>query len=354
MLIYFILYLSIALIVVLFDLLCIKSEHKNKYISLSIFILIFLLFALRHQSMGVDLNYLSSTGYLGSFDELSSYSWREVLQIDKFQNYEKGYIIFNKLIGSITKSRQIFMAVVAFISIFPVYRLIRKRSTSSGFSYVIYMGIPLFTLLFSGIRQSIAIGFCAYAYIFITEKKLIKFILAVLFASVFHVTALVFLVAYPLYYIRINNKLRFYSVISIPIIYLLRHKIFDFVIRFSDKIIEVDNNNSFVLLVVFALIYMFAVAMSNKENGQNGFLNIFYVACLCQTLGGVSSVIVRLGYYFLLSIIILLPNVIERIRDEQTKGIVKVVTFYCFAVFGIFNLYTTSWAMANPYIFFWN
>lgn len=353
MLIYFILYFLIGLFIVLFDLLCNNEEYKNKYVNLSIFILLFMLFALRHQSMGIDLHYLSDYGYLGSFEKLSSYSWKEIITLESHQNYEKGYILLNKLIGSISTNRQFFIAVIAFLSLLPISIFIRKKSTTPAFSYIIYIGIPSFLLLFSGLRQDLAIGICALSYIFIEDKKPIKFIITVLIASLFHVSALVFLVAYPLYHLKINNTLRVASIGMIGVVYLLRYPIFNIISTMFNKDFDADYNNSYVLLAVLSLVYMFGVALGNRSERQNGYMNIFYVACVCQVFGSISSMVTRAGYYFLLALIILLPSLVEDVKDVQTREVMKTVTIYCFIAFGLFNLYTSSWAMANPYIFFW-
>ena len=52
--------------------------------------------ALRHQSMGIDLRYTKYFGYLGRFDAIAETSWSDVFDVS-IANYEKGYIIFNKL-----------------------------------------------------------------------------------------------------------------------------------------------------------------------------------------------------------------------------------------------------------------
>ena len=83
-------------------------------------------------------------------------------------------------------------------------------------------------------------------------------------------------------------------------------------------------------------------------------MNIFYIACVCQACGGVYSAATRLGYYYTMVLPLLLPLLISKISIIRDRIIVKIVCFICFLIFGLYTLATNSWAMANPYIWFWH
>ena len=91
-----------------------KKIACNVYFSVLVF-----LFALRHPSMGVDLAYGASYGYLGSFSVISDFSWLEALDLN-VKNYERGYILFNKLLSLISDDQQMLLIGCAFGSILPI------------------------------------------------------------------------------------------------------------------------------------------------------------------------------------------------------------------------------------------
>ena len=110
-----------------------NKDKQKKSFTITAFLLIFLLIALRHQSMGIDLGYFSKKiGYLTSFDILNSYSWNEIFELDNWLNYERGYIIFNKIVGTINNNRQFFLGASAFVSLLPIFLYIGKKLKKYG------------------------------------------------------------------------------------------------------------------------------------------------------------------------------------------------------------------------------
>lgn len=353
MTVYFLIYILMGALPLLINKLISQPEKKHKYYSIICGILIILLLAMRAQSMGVDLGYGTNVGYLSSFDKISRFTWEQAFTQD-VHNYERGYIIFNKLISCVWNDKQFFLAMCALVGVAPVIYVVYKKSHNAIFSYYIYMGLPSFLMLFSGIRQSIAIGICFLAYSFIEDKKLIKFVLTVFVASLFHYTSIIFLLAYPLYYIKVNNTGRVFSLVFLPIIYIFRYPLFSLLSRiFKDEALP-DDNGAITLLLIFVLIYVFCVIFARKEKQMNGLLNLFYLACVCQVFSGVYSTAMRVGYYFMIFAILLIPHIIENLRENtEVKVILTFVISIAFMLFGLYLLYNSTFAQAYPYIFFW-
>lgn len=331
----------------------IKLKNKTKTLCTWYFFILFTLFGFRHQSMGIDLGYGSFYGYLGQFTEIASFSWKQVFTEDVV-NYERGYIVFNKLISLISDDPQFLLICCAFVSIYPIFYMIYKKSVSPTFSLSIYMGLPVFMLLFSGLRQNIAIGICFCSILFIQERKLGKFLLCVLVASCFHSTAWIFLMAYPVYHVKLGPSLRKLTIPALAAVYMLRYPIFYIVGRlFKDNPIA-DHNGAISLFLVFVLIYVFEVLYMDRSEEENGLLNIFYIACCAQAIGGVYSTVLRIGYYFMTSLILLLPLVIQRINRRKDALLLKVLIAVCFVTFGLYSIRNSTWAQAYPYYWMWN
>ena len=335
-----------------------KDESKyNKALFVVSSIVIVLILGLRHQSMGNDLRYQSSNGYLGAFDSIVSYPWSKIWNI-KVLNYERGYIIYNKLVGFLGADRQMFLFVTAVFSIVPIMYYLSKNSQNMLLSIIIYLGLPVFLMCFSGLRQSIAIGITSLSMVCIKDKSLVKFVLLVLLASTFHSTAIVFLVAYPLYHIKISNKWDAISIISIPVVYVLRTPLFSILSKLLKNDAKTTDTGAFTLFIIFTLIYIGLVILNKKQNRPGGYINIFYLACLCQAFAGVNYTAMRVGYYFMIALAIGLLEVLQDMKSERDENksykIAYGVVVALFIIYGLYAIKTSTWAMAYPYKFFWN
>lgn len=352
MAIYFGVYAYLALLAISCKYVFKKNIQKRKtYVTIGCFIVIFLLIALRHPSMGIDLHYGKSYGYIHAFHQLAGMSWKDVLSLDSFLNYEKGYVILNKLIAVIYPNTQFYLAVVAFFSLTPIFYYVGKQSVSPIYSTVIYMGLQLFLLQYSGLRQCIAVGLCLIAVDFIRGRKPIKFILLVLFSCLFHSTSIVFLLAYPIYHIKMNFQIRIVSFVFLPIIWILKKPIFLFLTGLFGFTPKIDNNNAITLFLVLCMVYLFCCFFVPKD--ENGSLNLFFVACCIQAMAGLQSNMIRAGYSYLILLIVLLPNTIYSIQSKKTRFFVNLIVIPAFIAFGLYSIYTNEWAMAYPYIPHW-
>ena len=345
-----------------FKYIIIKKYDSNKlntiYISNAIFVLeftlLFLIFALRHQSMGIDLSYTTRYGYLGSYDIISSYSWYDVINIHNFLNYEKGYIIYNKLISSIYSNRQFFLAVTAFLVLFPPFSVMRKYSCDFELSIVILMGIPVFLQYFSGLRQALAVAFCIYSYNFVVKKNLLIFISIVLFACCFHSSALVFFVAYPLYYIKINGKFRWISLCVLSVVWIFRITLFPVLASILNKSPEIIDTKAVNLLIFFIIIYVCCFLFAENNKSSNGLLNYLFVACFVQLFASINSIAMRVGYYYMFFLTLLLPSTIKSLKfSEDQRRWLTLGVFIFFYGFCWHSLTTSQSAKAVPYYFFW-
>lgn len=353
MTVYFALYGLCAILTLCLYLRCKDADKRNRILCWTLFTVIFLLLALRHESMGVDLGNGRDSGYLHSFEKISDLSWHSVF-CDSFLNYEVGFRVYCKLIGVLSGvDHQIFLAVTALVSLLPIALVCHKLSRTPAFSYIIYLGLPVFLLQFSGLRQDIAIGLCFLSLLYIEEKKPVKFLLLVVMASLFHGSALIFVVAYPLYHIRINHKIKIISFFVLPLIFLLRTPLFLlFSVIFKPNATP-DDNGAVTLFLVFCAMYFFCFIFSDESEEQNGLLNIFFLACVCQAFGGVYSAALRVGYYFMMSLPLLLPKVIAGMSAPQDRKVCTYLISIAFIAFGLFSIMTSTWAEANPYYLFW-
>lgn len=320
------------------------------------FSLIFIMFALRHPTMGVDIGYGGYTGYWPMFAYISDMPWIDVFTIP-VKNYEVGYTVLNKIISCFTDNAQWLLAVCAAIVFFFFGKTVYQNSEMPCLSILIMVGLPSFAGNYSSLRQAIAVAIVFAAYTQIKNKKMIRFLVLVTIATLFHKTALLAVAAYPVYWFRPAKKLRILSCAILVLAFLFRYQLFYLLKNLLKPHATIDSNNAVNLFVVFCLMYIFFfVFMDHNDNESNGFLNIFWIACFCQAMAGLYSTAIRVGWYFMNVCILLIPKVLQYQKKKYpiNKIILNALICACFVVFGLLQISNTTWAVSNPYYFFWS
>ena len=323
--------------------------NRKKVLSVIYCSFLILILGLRHPTMGVDLR-----GYLSSFHVLSTYSLIDVFSLSSFLHYEKGFVLLNVIVGNICCNEQLFLFVCAFLSIAPIGYVLYKQSNSVELSYIFYLGLTSFLMCFSGLRQGIAIGICFFASLFVVKRKIIPFLLLVLLGSTFHTSSMLFLIAYPLYNLNLSKNGRIASIVLLPIAFVLKGLLFSSLCSIVGLYkSSVEDNGAWTLFAVFSLIYVFCCIFKSEDKLYNFYLNLFWVSCFIQAMGGVNLLVSRVGYYFALFLPLLLPRTIQSIKNDFAKLNISLIIMVCFILFGLYNIYSTYWAKAFPYHFFW-
>lgn len=176
-----------------------KNKKYNAFV-LTIAVLTFFIIANESIKSNGDLQ-----GYYNHYNSLSHVKFDYF-----FRNWSDMKDPFYHLCGFLTSKIGLdfygWHTVIAFVSAFAIYNLISRYSTNVFISLTTIFVLGLFGFILSGLRQALALSVLMFSFTFLREKKLICFILVVLLASLFHSTALIFIVAYPVYQMKFNYK----------------------------------------------------------------------------------------------------------------------------------------------------
>lgn len=334
-----------------------RGKKYNKFCIILFFSIFIALLALRSIETGTDIK-----AYFRTFSNISNLSFHGLL------NYsEKDELLFyflNKIISLIGGSFQFFLFVCALISILPIMFLYKKESQNSMLTMSLFLVVAPFSIFFSGLRQALALGIIAVAYNFIKDKKLFKFILLVIVASYFHKSAIFCLLLYPIYHAKITNRWLIFVIPIMSVTFIFREQIFSVILQFiSTNFYEAYNYikptgaySILILLILFA-IYSYLLPDKNKIDKEFiGLRNFLLLAICIQFFASINSQIMRINYYVLLFIPLLIP----RIKDYCKKGNIKLVNsleiiMIAFFIFSFFYKGYTDNDVLNifPYIPFW-
>lgn len=328
-----------------------KTKRKKEVIYYA-FIAWFVL-AARSPRNGVDL-----IGYCPMFERISTYSLEDSLQI-KVANYEQGYTFFNKLISLISTDIHVFLAIIAATIIGLIAYIIYRYSTNIFLSFLIFVSFGLYTMCFSGLRQSLALAITFYSFKYLMDGKLMKFAITLFIASTFHTSALIFGFTWLFRKRELPLTLGLiiiavYATIIIPSMKLLIGTLTS--LLFEDKYVgyQEDQGGAYTMAIVYTVMYVGSYMFTKNDNRQimNIYRWLILSSALFQSLGFVSAgAMPRIAYYFNIFYALFIPAVLSDLKPTEKTSASCVVAI----LFAAFFLFTISGGYLNivPYHFFW-
>ncbi|HHW46609.1 MAG TPA: EpsG family protein [Clostridiales bacterium] len=141
-----------------------KSDKTKTITFFLFFSFLWILLSLRSYEVGVDIY-----TYKNYFDTIRTIPWTELFGNSML--IEIGYVLFNKIIGSFTDNFSVFLSITSFIIIYPIYLLYKKESTDPLLTIALFINMSNFVMIFSGLRQALAISLSIIAFYFAKKKN---------------------------------------------------------------------------------------------------------------------------------------------------------------------------------------
>lgn len=334
-----------------------RIEEKKNNTLVVFFTLYGLLLAFRSPNVGVD-----TVRYIEIYHVIESTTWGNIAIY--FPNSEKGYLLLNKILAIVFGNEQWLLIVVAVLCVVPIAILYYKESKNGLISMALFLVMPLFQMNFSGVRQSLAIAFVLPALYFTRNKSILKFLLTVIVAMLFHRSAIILLVLYPLYYIRLNRK---HLVLLIPLgilVFYFKTQIFTLTSYLLMELLNesyggLSETGAYTMLLVYMVfcIYAFFIPDEKKmSETAKGFRNYLVFATFLQIFAAVNPIAMRMNYYFIVFIPIVISQITHncRIRNKRIVFLIEVLTFLVFMAYYLKHAHSADDLSIYPYEFFWS
>ncbi len=305
------------------------------------FILIFVFISLRY-NFGNDYN-----EYLKIFNSLSNSKTIDI-EFLFFQFYEPGWIFLNWIFKDL--GFFIMNIFLAFFSCLIYYRFIKKYITKEYYwlSLFIYIFFPGFLLIqSSAMRQSVALMLFLFSIDYINKKYIWRYFITIIFAGMFHYSALLLLPAYFLVFF--NKKIRlilgsvlFLTYLSLfvfgeklaPLFQTLMLNITDKYESYQDQ----GNVNSGFGFIYFTLLFIIVLLHDHKQIKEVALLfKIAILSFFIIPLGLIIEMSGRFAMYFSPATIVVYPNILASMKNAYVKyffiSILMVFTLYQFLMF---------------------
>ncbi|MBF2708208.1 EpsG family protein [Flavobacterium soyangense] len=160
---------------------------------------------------------------------------------------------------------------------------IDKYSVNPTISWLVFYSFPLFFFAsLSTIRQSLATALILYSYQFAVERKIVKFLLIIMVAFLFHTSAISGLIILPLLYLNVSKKGNYILFISSFFLSIIIKKIIlssfinelSVISRLQEFYIDADTASPtklqylYYIIAVVNLIYYDKLVALNSLNKQ--------------------------------------------------------------------------------------
>lgn len=279
-------------------------------------------------NVGYDYNL-----YGGWFMNIQSMSTEDIMLIKA----EKGFAIPMKLISDVTADYQVMFVIIAFIITAAVMLYIFFYSEKPYLSVFAYLSFGLFFNSMNFMRQMIAAAVILYAVQYIRKKQPLRFIVIILFASVFHISALIFIPFYFILRIKMDGlTLGIYS--AATVLFLIFSKdildyITDYVYKGYDpsRNAEMINGTNPIYAVFFSVFFLLGFAVRNElikdDPFNNVLLNCMFFTAFFEIIGIRHAIISRFAVlFFIPAVVIFVPRVfVELLRkcEKLSRGVKK-------------------------------
>lgn len=346
-------------------------SDRSKKIAVFLYLLpLFLLVALRDRSIGPDTN-----AYYRIFYNIASRS--NFLETVTQSRLEPGYYTLCFLIGKLGGSYYLMQIIISAFIFCSFGRFIRTYSINVPFTCFILLADDSVFGMMNVARMWIAVAILLYAIAPLQRRNLKLFILIVLIASLFHYSASIFLIMYPISSLKITaDKLGvlFIAAIGISVAELSVFGAITNVLGIYQNYLTEDrfdtsDNLAVKVSLAICLCYFLLTTVTHiwessadeirtDSNVKSLSINcISYWAMIlsvCVNIIGLSNNLMgRISHYFSVFGLLSIPQAINNMKVFNNRLIMKtVIMILMFIVFAVILIYRPNWYMVIPYKFF--
>lgn len=342
-----------------------NETHESRNRRKKVFIIVcciqwILISGLRADSVGSD-----TSNYMRLYELHNRMSWAEIwstvkayyLGIEVTADYELGYVVFEKLIGSITPSHLFYKFIVAIIFMSALGKFIYKNSVDPFISFIVYDALMYNMFSLTGYRQVISVSLgilCGYE--FIKKRRFIPFLILLVVSSLFHRSILIFIIFYFLANKKITHRYVLVATAMIAVLVVERNNVFNYV-----KVLvgyeQYSGTYGFaqqtfllllILLTIGVIICRKQIVRYAEYRGLNYavYYNAFILTWAMFPLAMVSPTSMRLVYDFgFISFLLLIPVLVKSFHSLTNR---IIVYGFLILTFGYFII-----TRSPDYMFFW-
>lgn len=288
----------------------------------------------------VPLTYLGAVRYFVGLD----YYWYSLNQIPavlrgsstvKFEYLAKQVVYLGDYLADGQHYIYIF-AMFHIIIMYFMYKYIVNASPYIGLSIFFAVGTAFYNFGLSGMRQVMATSIAFYALVKLKEKKYIYFLALIAVATLFHTSAIIYLIFILLDRISISNKLMVFGVgVAIVLVntgsYLISYlmELLGFYEEYvgSEQFYGKFQNLHQIYTVALTLLVICALLFASNDFKKENriYININYLLLIVAILMSIIPTPSRIIFMFIPAEFVLIPKLISEINKTRGNAELKII-----------------------------
>lgn len=316
-----VIFYNIVFVIILFFFKKGERNRQLKYLG----ILILILLSVLRFDIGNDYeNYYLTINRITQYFTRYNFDLKGVYLISEEYGIEKSFVFFIWLFHKLDNTYVYVCATYSLITIYFWYKALKNDNLLFWGIFVIITLSILFNS-FNCIRQGVSYAIFLYSIHFLNgeNRNVKKYILYVLLASLFHMSAIFLLLILPVvdYKPRIKLYIAIIIILYFGSIIGLWKAVTTFVISnsffyqgFNDSEVQADANlGSGIMFTVYTIMYSYCMYI---YRGNKVYTNILFIGIVLFIIATGNLNINRFAYYFLNILVLIIPLYIKKERNN--------------------------------------
>lgn len=281
--------------------------------------------------------------------------------LDNDQHIETGFAALCTLVKVLGGNFTHFLLLCSFFIVGSFCIFIYRHSSNVLLSIFILLCFPYYYSSFDIIRHFVATSFLLLGFQYILKGKFGKYLLFVLSGAVFHNSALIYLILYPLLRAKWSKKLSI-LLLGVAIILMVYSKLFaNFVVaetgRFgtiAEEWVGGYSGGILTCVMYFAVFVIVLLAKNNKilfSRNDNAWVICAFLLFICSIIFIEARIAIRYIMVFSSLLAVAVPNMLE--MTTARKKSLNTLLLSSFIIVGLAYhafMLLTSWQNVVPYI----
>lgn len=338
-----IIYIIIALCLLSFALLSEFGYFKKSKIAKTIFL-----------SIGSFILFFVSAFRFDVGNDYPPYTQTFVTNLDKTleqlstMRMEKGYLLLNRYIQLFTSNFQYIFIITSLLVVLLLSIFLYKHSKNPSFGLLMFYLFGFYFNSMNFLRNVIAALIIIFAYKYIKDKSFIRFIVLVLLASAFHISALIFIPFYFIFKLKFNYITVIGYTVVCGLIFYFSVPIMEFITKYIytnyDPMTSTEMFNgipslySWFIFVVLVCGLLLRKDLNKYYEWNEMLIAATYLDFYFGFLGSKHAILSRFAiYYGPIMSMLMVPNIIvvsyNNIKNKSDKNIVyRIRSYFCLIV----------------------
>lgn len=349
-------YYSLLLYIYFVAILCfyhknkLKIKNKKIFLLLSFFALI-CISGFRSINVGVD-----TANYYDHYEIISNTSIMEICSTFRFNSIEIGYNLLAKICSVCVSDYIFFQFIVSTICGVGMMHFIYNNVDNVLIGVITYLGLGLYLFELNLSRQMLAVIFVINAWDYLIKGKRNICLLFLFIACSFHITSIIFVLLFIIYFFRNSKQVYkliiigiFISVMNYEYIITLARRFFPIFKNYyvNEKAIQQVGSVMYIWLGIIIVAFTNIMKNNDKKQKMISVYSLIYVAC--NLIGMQFNSFERIGLYFLPFVIPMLDNSKYIFQRKYQRFFYLIMIIVLFSVMFIIRASTSQYQYSFYY-----